>query len=135
MELSEDNKNKLEQFKLLFKGDKLTREQIDYILARKISNVEWNELNNKIKPKKPKTVNWKKVFKPIAKKAAVKAIQKQLDTNIEIQNKRCQRANKVLDQKDKYHFVTSLSKPYKDDYKIVKTYEHYVSKYNSTLSH
>jgi hypothetical protein len=60
---------------------------------------------------------------------------KNLDTNIEVQIKRQQRADKLLDQKYKYHFVKSLFKPFKDDYKIVKTYDHYISKYHTTLSH
>src|SRR5271155_579761 len=78
MELTTGELSKLDQAKSLFKTDRLTREQAELILGRKLSNAEWGKFsrsnpeieskkelrkNNKDKPEPNETLKIKSLFK------------------------------------------------------------------------
>ena len=112
MELTKDEKAKLEQYKKVFKMDKLTKDQIELIIDRKISTDNIYSLKNLFYEKKPKSkpkFELKEVFKHAAKKAQRRINRKQEDYKI----------SKL--------FITN-------NYKIVKEREYTYNKFNTIRS-
>ena len=143
MELSEEEKEKLEQVKSIYNLDRLTREQINFALGRKLSNAEWSRYSGVSKVKRnipvykiPKFMfkegkEEKSLWSKISKQAANKALAKRVTP--EIVEKRKQRQQKK-DVDDDLYFTKSLYSHTEDKYIIRKVNEYRNEKYKTARS-
>ena len=142
MELQKEEKEKLEKFKTGFKFDKLTRDQVDLILDRKITNIEWARYSRvpRVKRQIPlyKIPKWmfkehkskKSLWSRVAKQAANKALAKRNTPEIEEKRARRQQKEEVED----YYFMKSLYNHPDDKRTIRKVREYTNEKYKTTRS-
>ena len=129
MALTKEENLKLKSFENL----NLTREQIDIILNRSLTDKEWKLLSK----------DYRKIFTAIAKQAAGKAKKKQYDCDKAKNNsiasqaarKGARRLKKINDEpSNKYHFVRSLFKESNDTFEIKKISDYYSDKYKTAVS-
>ena len=148
--------NSEEQTKLqIFGNIKLSKDQIETILGRKLSKNEWLTYQNKPtkKHKRSETRKLKMKFKSIAKEAAAEAIKRNLKFDEEVKAKQHERYHKMyknvmqeaaeagqkrlnktnIENTNKLHFVKSVFKE-TTGYTIEKTNEYYVAKFRTNLS-
>ena len=144
-----------EQSKLqVFGNIKLSKDQVETILGRKLSKNEWLTYQDKPtkKHKRSETSKLKMKFKSIAKEAATQAIKRNLKFDEEAKAKQHERYHKLyrnvmqeaaeagqkrmnrtnIENIPKLHFVKSTFK--ETGYTIVKTNSYYVAKFRTDLS-
>src|SRR5580692_5591923 len=147
MVLTKSEEEKLAQAKTLFKSDKLTRDQVDLLLSRKISNTEWGLFSRVPQPIKDYNISrlleekkTKTLHQIVAKQAANKALSKRLTPTITAKRE-ARKNNKDKPEPNEPLKIKSLFKPYKnefksykDDFTITKTKTYYNEMYNTESS-
>src|SRR2546426_1134749 len=153
MGLSTEEKDKLKLFSI-----KLSRDQTEAILNRKLTNIEWKLINKDykkiftpitkqvarlatskdyLKPtysqyKQPRPINqstyFQSIFKNVVKEASIKGNSRIV--RLERNIKRNQNENEL----DNFQFIKSLHKKQKDNYSINKGQTHNKNKYQTTIT-
>jgi len=139
MDLSKDDKDKLEQTKQTFKVQDLTKEQAEFILRKKLTDKGWKDYKTSEDRKRKKTnievYSVKHLFRQLKKKP--KKPNFGYSDIAKHATKKAQRLQAKQQQQgtDEIYRVAKLFKSKQNSYRIEKTREYKFDKFNSTRSH